>query len=66
MKISKFLIDYPFLGDESYDNQIKYGSEVFKELKQLQQNGVYFEGIRHKIIIVCCSDWKAAACIEGK
>ena len=45
---------------------MKYGEEVFNELKDLQENGYYFEGIHHEIIIVCCCDWKAGACIEGK
>ena len=52
-------------GDETYNNQMKYGKEVFEELNELQQNGFDFEGIHHDIKIVSCCDWKAGACIEG-
>ena len=44
---------------------MKYGSEVFEELKDLQDNGFMISGIMHEIEIVCCCDWKAGACLEG-
>ena len=55
-----------FTGPENYENQIKYGKEVFEELKELQENGFNFFGSYHDINIVCCCDWKAGACIEGE
>ena len=59
--------NYPIFqtGAESYDNQLKYGEEVFMELKNIQDNGFQFEGIHHDIRILSCCDWKAGACIEG-
>ena len=53
------------LGVENYENQLKYGSEVFQELNDLQRTGYVFDGYHHEIKIVCCSDWKARACLEG-
>ena len=53
-------------GDKSYDNQIKYGQDIFKELEDLQESGFDFEGIHHDIKIISCCDLKAGACIEGK
>ena len=53
-------------GDENYDNQVKYGQEVFHQLHEIQQNGFHFEGVLHAIKVICCCDWKAGACIEGK
>ena len=32
----------------------------------MQENGVRIKGVIHKIDVVCCRDWKAAACIKGK
>ena len=52
-------------GEESYDNQIRFGKETFKELQTIDKTGYYFEGIHHQIDLVCCCDWKAAACLEG-
>ena len=57
---------YALLGSENYENQLKYGAEIFQELKHLEENGYHFEGIHHDIQIVCCCDWKAGACIEGE
>ena len=53
------------VGSENYENQIKYGAEVFKELQELQSTGFNFYGIQHEIKVICCCDWKAGACIEG-
>ena len=52
-------------GQENYENQFKYGKETFKELQDIKETGHFFEGHHHTVDIVCCSDWKAAACIEG-
>ena len=54
------------LGAETYDNQVKYGKDVFEELMYLQEHGFKFEGVHHDIKIICCCDWKVGACIEGK
>ena len=54
------------IGAENYENQLKYGAEVFEELKNLQRTGYIFEGYHHEIKVICCSDWKAGACLEGK
>ena len=54
------------IGNESYDNQVKYGGDIFLELETLQREGYIFEGKLHKVDVVCCCDWKAAACIEGR
>ena len=57
---------YFFLGTETYENQKIFGSNIFNELQTIQENGVRIKGVKHKIDVVSCSDWKAAACIEGK
>ena len=44
---------------------MKYGQETFKELELLAEAGYTFGGILHSIDVLSCSDWKAAACIEG-
>ena len=53
------------LGSETYDNQLKYGNETFKELELISKTGWYFENIHHSVDVVCCCDWKAGACLEG-
>ena len=53
------------LGHETYENQVKFGKKTFLELEDISRNGFYFEGILHQVDVVCCSDWKAGACIEG-
>ena len=53
-------------GVENYVNQMKFGKKTFAELEDINQNGFKFHGIHHEIDVVSCSDWKAAACIEGK
>ena len=50
---------------ETYENQCKYGKVTFEELEKLQSEGLMLHGIHHDIEIVCCSDWKAGACMEG-
>ena len=60
----KFTVIY-CAGKENYENQCKYGKETFQELEALQKTGYLFQGHHHSIEVVCCSDWKAAACIEG-
>ena len=57
---------YFFPGAETYENQLKYGKEVFQELREIQENGFDFQGVHHDIKIVSCCDWKAGACIEGQ
>ena len=54
-----------FSGHESYENQVKFGKKTFLELEAIATNGYHFNGIWHKIDVVCCCDWKAGACIEG-
>ena len=44
---------------------MKYGQETFSELEHIIQTGYCFQGIQHSVEVVCCCDWKAAACIEG-
>ena len=56
---------YHYSGQETYENQAKYGKVIFEELNTLQESGITFDGFWHKIELVSCSDWKAAACIEG-
>ena len=55
-----------FVGQENYDNQLKFGAKTFSELDELRVSGYHFNGIHHQIDTVCCCDWKAGACIEGK
>ena len=50
---------------ETYENQCKYGQEVFEEFNTLQEEGFNFGGFHHDITVVSCCDWKAGACIEG-
>ena len=45
-----------FTGAENYENQMKYGKEVFQELKELQANGLMFDRIHHEIKIISCCD----------
>ena len=44
---------------------MKYGKKTFAELNHINQNGFKFNGVHHKVDIISCCDWKAAACIEG-
>ena len=53
-------------GDESYDNYQKYATDIFEQLNDLQQNGIDVQGVAHQILLLHSSDWKAAACIDGK
>ena len=53
------------LGEENYENQKKYGQKVFDELNRIQRDGVFFNGVWHKIDLVCCSDWKCGSIMEG-
>ena len=53
-------------GKETYENQKKYASEVFKQLENIHNNGIIIAGCWHEIDVVCCCDWKAGACLEGK
>ena len=57
--------DYFISGDETYQNQKKYGKEIFDELKDIDTNGIVILGVWHMIDVVSSCDWKAAACIEG-
>ena len=70
MKIIGHILIYKFnliqIGQENYDNQKKFGGETFAELEDLNENGLYIKGIHHQIEVVCCCDWKAGACLEGK
>ena len=45
---------------------MKYGNEIFKELHDINTHGMEFGGIHHQVLVVCCCDWKAGACIEGE
>ena len=60
-----FKVTVCILGEENYENQKKYGSEVFKQLNDLKRKGCFFQGKWHKIDLVCCCDWKCGALIEG-
>ena len=44
---------------------MKYGKKTFAELNHINQHGFSFHGIHHKVDVISCCDWKAAACIEG-
>ena len=44
---------------------MKYGSETFAELIDLNTNGYIIEQEHHEIKVISCSDWKACSCIEG-
>ena len=59
------IIFFDVLGDENYDNQVKYGADTFLALEQIKSEGFLFGGVHHKVDVVCCCDWKAGACIEG-
>ena len=50
------LIILQFTGKENYENQMKYGQEVFHELEYLNENGINLQGIEHKITVLSCSD----------
>ena len=63
--VPKICFSNIFQGAETYENQLKYGKEIFEELQNLQSTGYFFRGCHHEIHIVCCCDWKAGACIEG-
>ena len=52
-------------GNETYENQKEYGTETFKELIDLNENGMDINGIHHQFHVTSCCDWKAQACIEG-
>ena len=52
-------------GEENYENQLKFGQEIFHELDNINDTGYYFHGIHHTIQVISCSDWKAGACLEG-
>ena len=54
-----------FEGDENYENQKKFGKQIFDELKDIDRNGLVIDGIWHEIHVSSSCDWKAAACIEG-
>ena len=60
-----FVSHFFFQGQETYENQMKFGKETFEELERINAEGYYFEGFHHSITVVCCCDWKAAACLEG-
>ena len=62
---SVFILSIIEIGDESYDNQVKYGGQTFAELESIQIEGLIFEGQHHRVDVVSCCDWKAGACIEG-
>ena len=65
MKCSIYIDVVQFAGVENYENQMKYGKKTFQELEYVNTNGFAFEGILHRIDVISCCDWKAAACIEG-
>ena len=52
-------------GEENYENQLKFGQEIFHELENINDTGYYFHGIHHTIQVISCCDWKAGACLEG-
>ena len=52
-------------GDEDYKNIQRFGKPIFDDLKELSENGLLIEGVNHNIDVVCSSDWKAQATIEG-
>ena len=54
-----------YSGAENFENQLRYGRKTFAELEEINRNGFYFSGIHHKVDVISCCDWKAAACIEG-
>ena len=54
-----------FVGAENYENFEKYALFTFKELENLNANGLIIDGQHHDIKVISCSDWKACACIEG-
>ena len=56
---------FMFTGEETYENQVKFGTETFQELEHLDEEGYSFQGIHHKVNVICCCDWKARACLEG-
>ena len=58
-------LTFLFKGDETYENQKKFGQQVFDELKDIDRNGLTIDGIWHEIHVSSSCDWKAAACIEG-
>ena len=60
-EIRKYIIS----GEETYENQKKFGKEIYSELKDIDMNGITIDGIHHNIDVVSSCDWKAAACIEG-
>ena len=59
----QYLICTP--GQENYSNQAKYGKHTFEQLTRIQEEGLMIDGHWHQVDLVFCSDWKAAACIEG-
>ena len=44
---------------------MKFGKETFEELIDMNDNGIVIDEKQHDIKIISCSDWKAAACLEG-
>ena len=44
---------------------MRFGKKTFSELEHINTNGYFFNGIHHQVDVICCSDWKAAACLEG-
>ena len=41
-----------YSGDETYDNQMKFGKNTFIELEELQNFGYDFQSIHHQIDII--------------
>ena len=54
------------VGEESFENLQKYGHVIFKELQDIDENGMYFQGIHYEIKVTCTCDWKAATILEGQ
>ena len=53
------------VGDEMYENQMRFSKRTFAELDKIKRDGYLFQGVHHEIDVVFCCDWKAGACIEG-
>ena len=38
---------------------------MFEQLNNIIRDGTFFDGVWHKIDVVCCSDWKCGSLMEG-
>ena len=53
------------VGAENYDTFKEYGMSTFKELHDIDKNGIVINGVHHHIKVLSTSDWKACSVIEG-